>query len=39
MGSRTMHHGAAIFANKRVDLSAQYRMLAKVWCQSANVTF
>jgi len=33
-----MDHGATFFAKRRVDLLAQYRMLAAVWGQSANIT-
>jgi len=39
MSSQTMHHDATIFAKRRAGLSAQYQMLAEVWCQNANITF
>jgi len=39
LSSQTMHHGAAIFSKRRAGLPKQYRTLANVWRQSANITF
>jgi len=34
-----MHHGAAIFAKKKIGFIDVIPILAKVWRQSANITF
>jgi len=42
MSPLTMQHGAAgaaIFTKRKAALPTQYRMIAEIWCQSANIRF